>query len=110
MPRKRTDPSAGTNGQDGAIQANCAQAGPVQAGNVQASNAQTDSAPYAPTGSVAAATQPASAIDQALALKESLRVLLARTDELVRALKQQKKRETLVESTLASLKQLQNAA
>lgn len=105
VPRKRTNESAGST-----VPASPVQACNVLAKNVEAANVQSDAAPHAPAPSAAVDAQQASAIDLALAFKESLRVLLARTDDLVRALKLQKKRETLVESTLASLKQLQSAA
>ena len=100
MPRKRTAPAATASDP-----ARADPTSPSPTSNAPANGAQQTHAPSATLD-----TQTISAIDQALALKDSLRLLMARTDDLVRALKLQKKRETLVESTLASLKQLQNAA
>ena len=48
-----------------------------------------------------------SPIEQAEALRDSLKGALDRTRELVRTLKRQKKTSRIVESTLASLRQLQ---
>jgi hypothetical protein len=48
-------------------------------------------------------------IDQALLLRGELRALLAKTNGLVRSLKQQRRQERLVRTTLANLKQLQTA-
>jgi hypothetical protein len=48
-------------------------------------------------------------IEQAVALKVSLRETLSATNELIRTLKRQKKQSRLVASTLQSLKELQVA-
>ena len=47
------------------------------------------------------------AIQQALALRDSLRDVLSQTNHLVAALKREKRQARLVATTLASLKQLQ---
>ena len=52
----------------------------------------------------------ASPIEQAVALRSSLRESLVKTNELLRALKRQRQRSRHVESTLAALKQLQKVA
>lgn len=51
-----------------------------------------------------------SPIMQAMALRTSLRTTLARTGELIHALKRQQRQSKLVASTLASLKELQKVA
>jgi len=58
----------------------------------------------------AAATEPevASPVEQAEALRDSLNDALGKTRELIRSLKRQKKQSRIVESTLASLRQLQS--
>jgi len=48
--------------------------------------------------------------EQAIALRDSLRVAALAAHQLVRSLKQHKRQSRIVESTLASLKQLQKAA
>ena len=48
-------------------------------------------------------------IEQAQSVRTKLRELLAETNELLRAAKRQRQQERLVRSTLASLKQLQQA-
>ena len=57
----------------------------------------------------ATATEPeaSSPIEQAEALRDSLKDALDKTRELVRTLERQKKQSRIVESTLASLRQLQ---
>ena len=50
-----------------------------------------------------------SLIEQAETLKSSLQESLSQTRELIAALKKQKKQSRLVQSTLASLRQLQTA-
>ena len=50
-----------------------------------------------------------SLIEQAETLKNSLQESLSQTRELIAALKKQKKQSRLVQSTLASLRQLQTA-
>ena len=52
----------------------------------------------------------ASAIEQATALRDSLRCATSAAHQLLRSLKQQKRQARIVESTLASLKQLQKVA
>ena len=52
---------------------------------------------------------PGTPIEQAVALKGTLRETLLQTNELIRTLKRQKKQSRLVATTLASLKQLQTA-
>jgi hypothetical protein len=52
----------------------------------------------------------ASTIDQALALRDSLRTVAQQAGELARSLKQQRRQTRIVETTLASLKQLQKVA
>jgi hypothetical protein len=56
-------------------------------------------------------TRPAAAgpIEQAVALRESLRVSVGKANELIRALKRQRQQSRLVQTTLASLKELQRA-
>jgi hypothetical protein len=51
-----------------------------------------------------------SPVGQAIALREALRQALTQTNELIRALKREKRQSRLVASTLASLKQLQKVA
>jgi len=51
-----------------------------------------------------------SAIDQALALRDTLRTAAQQAGELARSLKQQKRQARFVASTLASLKELQKVA
>ena len=53
-------------------------------------------------------TDNSSPVEQAEALRDSLKEALGKTRELIRALKRQKKQTRAVESTLASLRQLQN--
>jgi hypothetical protein len=50
-----------------------------------------------------------SPIEQAVALKQSLRETLIQTSELIRTLKRQKKQSRMITSTLKSLKELQKA-
>ena len=50
-----------------------------------------------------------SPIEQAIAFRDSLRVAVVQANELIRSLKQQKREARLVQTTLASLKQLQKA-
>lgn len=52
----------------------------------------------------------ASVIEQALALRSTLRDTLGKVNNLVRAIKHQKKQERLLRSTLSSLRQLQSVA
>jgi hypothetical protein len=49
------------------------------------------------------------AIEQAVALRDALRASVAKTNELIRSLKRQRQQSRLVQTTLASLKQLQQA-
>jgi hypothetical protein len=49
-------------------------------------------------------------LEAALALRTVLRGSLSATDELISSLKRQKRQTRLVESTLASLRQLQSAS
>ncbi len=49
-------------------------------------------------------------LDQAIALRDSLRNAASAAHQLVRSLKQQKRESRIVASTLASLKQLQKVA
>jgi hypothetical protein len=51
-----------------------------------------------------------STLDQAVLVRDSLRIALDKSRELVRALKRQKRQSRLVESTLQSLKELQAVA
>ena len=53
---------------------------------------------------------PQSAIAQAEALRDSLRDALLKANDLIGALKRQRRQTKLVQSTLASLKQLQSVA
>ena len=46
-------------------------------------------------------------IEQAIAFRDSLRTAVVQANELIRSLKRQKREARLVQSTLASLKQLQ---
>jgi hypothetical protein len=50
-----------------------------------------------------------SPIEQAIAFRDALRVTVVRANELIHTLKQQKREARLVQSTLASLRQLQKA-
>ena len=50
---------------------------------------------------------PASALEQAMALRTALRDAVNETSELIRALKREHKQSKLVRSTLASLRQIQ---
>jgi hypothetical protein len=49
-------------------------------------------------------------VEQALALRQSLRSTLGQMNDLLRAIKRQRKQERLMRSTLSSLKQLQSVA
>ena len=51
----------------------------------------------------------ATPIEQAIAFRDSLRTTVVQANELIRSLKRQKRESRLVQSTLASLKQLQKA-
>jgi hypothetical protein len=51
-----------------------------------------------------------STVEQAVAVRDALREALDKSRQLVRALKQQKKHRRIVESTLASLRELQSVA
>jgi len=59
------------------------------------------------TQSAATETEVATPVEQAEALRDSLNDALGKTRELIRSLKRQKKQSRIVESTLASLRQLQ---
>lgn len=48
-----------------------------------------------------------SPIEQAIAFRDALRAAIVQANELIRSLKQQKREARLVQTTLASLKQLQ---
>ena len=48
-------------------------------------------------------------IEQATALRDELRALLSQTNQLVKSLKRQKQQQRLMQTTLASLKELQAA-
>jgi hypothetical protein len=52
----------------------------------------------------------ASPIEQALVLRDSLRIAARQAGDLAKSLRHQKRQARIVESTLASLKQLQKAA
>lgn len=52
----------------------------------------------------------ASTIEQAVALRDTLRSVARQAGELARSLKQQKRQARIVASTLASLKELQKVA
>jgi len=56
-----------------------------------------------------AARRPSS-IEQAIAFRDALRIAVVQANELIRSLKQQKREARLVQSTLASLRQLQKVA
>lgn len=60
------------------------------------------------TQAAATETEVASPVEQAEALRDSLNDALGKTRELIRSLKRQKKQSRIVESTLASLRQLQS--
>ena len=49
----------------------------------------------------------ATPIEQAIVLRDSLRTAIVQANELIRSLKRQKREARLVQSTLASLRQLQ---
>ena len=51
-----------------------------------------------------------STIDQAIALRDALKTALDQSRQLVRALKQHKKHRRIVETTLASLRELEAVA
>lgn len=53
------------------------------------------------------ASKRTSPIEQAIAFRDALRAAVVQANELIRSLKQQKREARLVQSTLASLKQLQ---
>jgi len=55
----------------------------------------------------ASASKRPSPIEQATAFRDALRVAVTQANELIRTLKQQKRQARLVQSTLASLRQLQ---
>ena len=69
---------------------------------------RTDSKPIA-AASAKPADRVAGPIEQAVVLRDSLRDTLAKTNQLIHCLKQQKRQSKLVAETLASLKQLQAA-
>ena len=48
-------------------------------------------------------------IEQAIAFRDSLRTAVVQANELIRSLKRQRREARLVQTTLASLKQLQQA-
>ena len=52
---------------------------------------------------------PSNPINAALALRDSLREVLGRTNDLIQVLRRHKKQSRLVESTIQSLKELQAA-
>ena len=54
-----------------------------------------------------AASKRPSPIEQAIAFRDALRATVIQANELIRSLKQQKREARLVQTTLASLKQLQ---
>ena len=62
------------------------------------------------TSTTAHTATPIKSIEAAIALRDSLRETLNKTTQLITALKQQKKHSRLMQSTLASLKQLQAVA
>ena len=55
----------------------------------------------------ATTTAKATPIEQAIAFRDALRAAVLQANELIRSLKRQKREARLVQSTLASLKQLQ---
>ncbi len=55
------------------------------------------------------ASKRSSPIEQAIAFRDALRTAVVQANELIRSLKQQKREARLVQTTLASLKQLQKA-
>ncbi len=61
----------------------------------------------APKAKRATAPKKTSPIEQAVALRDTLRAAVTQANELIRSLKRQKREARLVQSTLASLKQLQ---
>jgi hypothetical protein len=73
-------------------------------------NVVTAANPPAVAATASAETAPANPIEAAVALRDSLRVSLDKTTQLISALKQQKKHSRLMRATLASLKQLQAVA
>ena len=77
-----------------------------QANPKQNSRAQSESSGESANGKAEQRDMTA-LIDQAETLKASLREALAETTELARALKRHRKRAKIVESTLASLRELQ---
>lgn len=66
-------------------------------------------APSVPTAS-AEAPSAVSPIEQAIRLRSTLRSALTATNELIRAIKRQKRQDRVYKSALASLRQLQEAA
>ncbi len=76
----------------------------------------TTNTPVAPTKSAVRPVSPTttansiSPLDQAIALRDSLRTAASAAHQLVRALKHHKRESRIVATTLASLKQLQKAA
>ena len=53
------------------------------------------------------ASKKPSPIEQAIAFRDALRAAVVQANELIRSLKQQKRESRLVQTTLASLRQLQ---
>lgn len=55
-------------------------------------------------------SDPGPALEQVVALRSSLKSVLGQTNELIRTLKRQRREARVVETTLASLRQLQSVA
>ena len=81
------------------------------ANDAQAGSGQAETNGAARRTRVRKAGRPVNAttIEQAIALRDALRESVNKTNELIRSLKRQKQQSRLVASTLASLKQLQQA-
>jgi hypothetical protein len=77
------------------------QSQPAPTGDKPTTKAKRTKAPTAPTK-----TMP---IEQAIALRDALRTAVVQANELIHSLKRQKREARLVQSTLASLRELQNA-
>jgi hypothetical protein len=76
--------------------------------NDMKTTAPSSVAPKPPQATAPAASS--NSIEQAIDLRNQLRDMLAHTNELIRSLKRQKQQQRLMQSTLASLRQLQTVA
>ena len=70
-------------------------------------NVENESPPMESKSSPTKTTESTSPIAHAIALRESLQVTLAKTNDLIRVLKRQRQQSRIVQATLNSLRQLQ---